>query len=161
MGLILVLLTLAAAGLAPIRYRAPAINLAHKLNLALVMLFSVAVVITAFLDISSISICATQFLPQAIFVFLGFLLAIPYLTVAGAVATEMGLKRWFVGREVGEVRSGEGGFGGEKEFMKEETGFEVGDLRKGQIEGVASMIGGPHSSISKPMNGGRVVRGEV
>lgn len=110
MGLILILLTLAFAGLAPIRNKAPAINLAHKLNLLLVMILSVAVVITAFLDISNISICATQFLPQAIFVFMGFLLAIPYLTVAGAVATEIGLKRWFVGREVVGVR----GFSGEK-----------------------------------------------
>jgi len=158
MGLILVLLTFVAAGLAPIRYKAPAINLAHKLNLLLVMILSAAVVITAFLDISSISICATQFLPQAIFVFIGFLLAIPYLTVLGAVATEMGLKRWFVGREFGHVK---GGVGGEKGFRKEvdvqETGYEVGDMREGQFGGVASMIGGPHSSISKPMNGGRVV----
>jgi len=162
MGLILVLLTLAAAGLAPIRYKAPAINLAHKLNLLLVMILSVAVVITAFLDISSISICATQFLPQAIFVFVGFLLAIPYLTVLGAVATEMGLKRWFVGREVSDVK---GGLGDEKGFVKEadvqETGYEVGDMREGQFEGVASMVGGPHTSISKPISGGRVVSGTM
>ncbi|KAE9362681.1 hypothetical protein N431DRAFT_424496 [Stipitochalara longipes BDJ] len=157
MGLILVLLTIAAAGLAPIRYKAPAINLAHKLNLLLVMVVSVAVIITAFLDISSISICATQFLPQAIFVFIGFLLAIPYLTVLGAVVTERGLKRWFVSREVGDVK---GGFGDEKGFGKEvkvqESGDEVGDMREGQIEGVTSMIGRPHTSISKPMTGGRL-----
>jgi hypothetical protein len=154
MGLILVLLTLASAGLAPIRYRAPPINLAHKLNLLLVMILSVAVVITAFLDISSISICATQFLPQATFVFIGFLLAIPYLTVLGAVATEMGLKRWFVGREVGDVYSG---FGGEKGKVEvEESGFQVGDLREKQIEGVTGMIGRPHNSISKPVAGGRL-----
>ena len=155
MGLILVLLTLAAAALAPIRYKAPVINLAHKINLLLVMILSVAVIITAFLDISTISICATQFLPQAIFVFIGFLLAIPYLTVLGAVATEIGLRRWFVGREVGDVR----GFGGEKggvEVKQSGLGIEVGDLREAQIEGVASMIGGPHSSISKPITGGRL-----
>jgi hypothetical protein len=154
MGLILVLLTLASAGLALVRYRAPAINLAHKLNLLLVMILSVAVVITAFLDISSISICATQFLPQAIFVFIGFLLAIPYLTVLGAVATEMGLKRWFVGREVGDVYSG---FGGERGKVEaEESGFQVGDLREKQIRGMAGMTGGPHNSISKPVAGGRL-----
>jgi len=156
MGLILVLLTLAAAGLAPIRYRTPAINLAHKLNLLLVMLLSVAVVITAFLDISSISICATQFLPQAIFVFIGFLLAIPYLTVLGAVAMEMGLKRWFVGREVAGARDGVGNEKGVGKEVEVEMGYKVGDVKVGQIEGVASIIGGTHNSISKPISGGRL-----
>ena len=91
--------------------------------------------------------------------FIGFLLAIPYLTVLGAVGTEMGLRRWFVGRRVGDIREiskGEG-FGGEKGFGKDQgREFEVGDMREGQVEGAMSIIGGPHASISKPMSGGRV-----
>jgi len=149
MGLILVILTLAAAALAPLRFKTPTLRLAHKINLFIMMLVSGAVVITAFLDISSISICATQFLPQAIFGLIGFLLAIPYLTVLGAVLVEMGLRRWFVGREVvGEIQFGWSGDG--------KKGFEVEDMKKGLIEGAGSMTGGEHRSISKPISGGRV-----
>lgn len=72
------------------------------------------------------------------------------------MGTELGLKRWFLGREVGHAR----GFGDEKgvETKAEamEIGFKVGDLREWQIEGVTGIIGGPHSSISEPISGGRV-----
>jgi hypothetical protein len=135
MGLILTILTFIAAALVQIPSKIPTLNLAHKLNLALLMLLSAAVVITAFIDISSISICATQFLPQAIFVVLGFLFAIPYLTVLNAVLAEMGLRKWFLGRMV-------------EYGIEKEKGLGVDEFRDG-------MEGG-HRSISKPFDGGRV-----
>ena len=101
MGLLLILLTLAATLLTYFRSNSsspnPKLKVAHTVTVSVLLLFTMLVIMTGFIDISSISSCLIQFVPQVVFVVLGFLFAVPLVGACGVVVVRMVLERWVNG----------------------------------------------------------------
>ncbi|KAF8849196.1 hypothetical protein BDZ45DRAFT_810161 [Acephala macrosclerotiorum] len=92
MGLILIILTFVAFGLCLKRHSHLRVNLAHKINLTILITLAVSMIVTGFVDLSTI-LCLFQFPPQVIFVITGFLFAILTFSATTMVLMKMGLEK--------------------------------------------------------------------
>ncbi|KAI1002794.1 hypothetical protein K3495_g5409 [Podosphaera aphanis] len=94
LGLILLFFTFSAFPLAYFRSESNAVNTAFKANLALILFFTTIELTSGFSDLSTITSCALQFLPQFLFVSLGFTLAAPMLQAITLITLELIINRW-------------------------------------------------------------------
>ncbi|PVH74803.1 hypothetical protein DL98DRAFT_603219 [Cadophora sp. DSE1049] len=147
----------------------PRITLAHTLNLTLLFALTPLTVLTGFLDLSSISSCIFQFLPQTLFVVSGILFAAPLVAAVTLNGVERGLLMWGFGGDeesMGRVLSGNGSRKKECLFGREKGGAvgttrEVGGDGDGRGERrptraftlLGRLDGKEHESISNPTPG--------
>ncbi|RKF78217.1 hypothetical protein GcM1_213036 [Golovinomyces cichoracearum] len=134
MGAILILLTLLAFPLAYLRPKAKSIRLPFSINIGFVLSLTAIVLINGFADLSAISFCVAQFLPQFIFVLLGTLLATPLLQSVTMITLELLIDRWKV-VAFRNMRNSEYFLDNEKARLTRETNpFGVGDIKDNFME---------------------------
>ncbi|RKF79694.1 hypothetical protein GcM3_053036 [Golovinomyces cichoracearum] len=95
-GIILIVLTLLAFPLAYLRLKSDSLRLPFSINLALVLSLTVIVLVNGFVDLSAISFCVTQFVPQFLFVLFGIILISPLLQSVVMICIDLLLERWKV-----------------------------------------------------------------
>ncbi|RKF62967.1 hypothetical protein GcC1_143006 [Golovinomyces cichoracearum] len=95
-GTILILLTLLAFPLAYLRPKSKSIRIPFSINIAFLLSLTAIVLINGFADLSAISFCAAQFLPQFIFVLIGTLLSTPLLQSVTMITLELLIDKWKV-----------------------------------------------------------------
>ncbi|RKF71349.1 hypothetical protein GcM3_104007 [Golovinomyces cichoracearum] len=96
MGAILILLTLLAFPLAYLRPKSKSIRLPFSINIASILSLTAIVLINGFVDLSAISFCVAQFLPQFVFVLFGTLLSTPLLQSVTMITLELLIDKWKV-----------------------------------------------------------------
>ncbi|RKF57523.1 hypothetical protein OnM2_073034 [Erysiphe neolycopersici] len=92
-GLVLLLIILAAF---PLAYLAAQdkLKLVFSIIVGLILQLILVVLITGFVDLSSLVFCATQIIPQPIFMLLGIFLTAPLLLAAVLLTLNLLLERW-------------------------------------------------------------------
>ncbi|TQS34364.1 hypothetical protein Golomagni_05254 [Golovinomyces magnicellulatus] len=132
-GVVLILLTLLAIPLAYLRTKSRSIRLPFSINLAFILSLTTVVLINGFADLSAISFCAAQFLPQFIFVLLGTLLSTPLLQSVTMISLELLIDRWKV-NSFRNMRNSEYYDNEKARLTKETNPLEVGGNKDNFME---------------------------
>jgi len=83
-----------------LRNNSQRLSLAHTLNLAVVIILTIATVLTGVVDMSTISFCIFQWVPQVAFAAAGLFTSIPLFSAIILALLERGLQKLVLSRDL-------------------------------------------------------------
>lgn len=94
LGIVLIILVLTAYPLAYLRSNSNSFQLGFKANLIAILILSLIELITGFIDLSNLTFCILQIIPQFIILIFGFLITAPFLQGITLLTIVGFLKKW-------------------------------------------------------------------